>query len=276
MDDNVERGHWAKAANSHTWSKTCAIQTIVGEYLRESVEKKNAGKKVVKENESIEKQSFIKNRIAKFVEFWRPNMARNRRYLEDMSLYISYMGHIHQEICNSLPTSPENLQEIFWPSMNWKGDNIANFALEEEVNMPNITLEDDPEQYQSCSLAQVRPMANFNPYMDVLYGDFVVCYKESLSCLARPSLEMCWPSTWAELREIYGRMVDSNEKKKRSKKLVTRECWTKQWTKDLILYEMETFENIFFSYKTPSLTIKDLPATHLILESAITTTLATL
>lgn len=70
--------------------------------------------------------------------------------------------------------------------------------------------------------------------------------------------------------------MDSNERKKRSKKLVARECWTKRWTKDLTLNELENFKSVLFSYKTPSLARKDLLATHLIPESAITTALATL
>jgi hypothetical protein len=37
------------------------------------------------------------------------------------------------------------------------------------------TPEDDPEPYLFCSPAKDRPRPNFNPYHDVLLGDFVLC-----------------------------------------------------------------------------------------------------
>ena len=38
----------------------------------------------------------------------------------------------------------------------------------------DITLEDDPEPYPYCGLAKSRPKPSFNPYRDVLLGDFVL------------------------------------------------------------------------------------------------------
>ena len=41
---------------------------------------------------------------------------------------------------------------------------------------PDTTLEDDPEPYPYCGPAKLRPRARFNPYRDVLLGDFVLCH----------------------------------------------------------------------------------------------------
>ena len=41
--------------------------------------------------------------------------------------------------------------------------------------MANNTPEDDPEPYPFCGPAKDRPRPNFNPYRDVLLGDFILC-----------------------------------------------------------------------------------------------------
>ena len=38
----------------------------------------------------------------------------------------------------------------------------------------NLTPEDDPEPYPFCDSAKERPRPNFNPYHDILLGDFVL------------------------------------------------------------------------------------------------------
>ena len=39
----------------------------------------------------------------------------------------------------------------------------------------DITPEDDPKPYPYCGPAKSRPRPRFNPYRDVLLGDFVLC-----------------------------------------------------------------------------------------------------
>ena len=39
----------------------------------------------------------------------------------------------------------------------------------------DTTPEDDPEPNPYCGLAKSRPRPRFNPYRDVLLGDFVLC-----------------------------------------------------------------------------------------------------
>ena len=39
----------------------------------------------------------------------------------------------------------------------------------------DITPKDDPEPYPYCGPAKSQPKPRFNPYGDVLLGDFVLC-----------------------------------------------------------------------------------------------------
>jgi len=50
----------------------------------------NIEKEVARAGECLEKHSFIKNRIAKFIEHWKSGMAWNRRYANKMSKIVAY------------------------------------------------------------------------------------------------------------------------------------------------------------------------------------------
>ena len=39
----------------------------------------------------------------------------------------------------------------------------------------DITPEDDSEPYTYCGPAKLQPKPRFNPYRDILFGDFVLC-----------------------------------------------------------------------------------------------------
>ena len=40
----------------------------------------------------------------------------------------------------------------------------------------DTTPEDDPEPYPYCGPTKLQPRPRFNPYRDVLLGDFVLCH----------------------------------------------------------------------------------------------------
>jgi hypothetical protein len=42
-------------------------------------------------------------------------MARNARYVTEMSCFIDYWERIHREITGPLSSQPDKLQEGFWP-----------------------------------------------------------------------------------------------------------------------------------------------------------------
>jgi hypothetical protein len=138
--------------------------------------KRNAEKEMLRASESIEKKGFIINGIAKYIQYWRSGMARNARYAAEMSCFVEYWEQIHGENTGPLPFQLDNLQEGFWPILDWRRDHAWICSTENgPAYLADNTPEDDPEPYPFCGPAKDRPRPNFNPYRDVLLGDFVLC-----------------------------------------------------------------------------------------------------
>jgi hypothetical protein len=137
--------------------------------------KHNIEKEMLRATESIEKKSFIINGIAKYIQYWRSSMARNARYAVEMSRFVEYWERIHREITGLLPFQPDNLQEGFWPISDWRRDHARSCSMENSPTyLADNTAEDNPEPYPFCGPAKDRSRPNFNPYRDVLLGDFVL------------------------------------------------------------------------------------------------------
>jgi hypothetical protein len=133
--------------------------------------KRNAEKEMLRASKSIEKKGFIINGIAKYIQYWRYGMARNMRYATEMSCFMEYWERIHGEITGPLPFQPNNLQEGFWPILDWRRDHAQSCSTENgPAYLADNTLEDDPEPYPFCDPAKDKPRPNFNPYRDVLLG----------------------------------------------------------------------------------------------------------
>ena len=117
---------------------------------------------------------------------------------------------------------------------------------------PDTTLEDDPEPYPYCGLTKVQPKPCFNPYRDVLLGDFV----------------LCWPYDRHRFHVWLGRAIsivessaDSNYgtfivewwtpmcSKKKPKSLVAKECWTRRWTLEVTHTQRISVTIVFYSHK---------------------------
>ena len=58
------------------------------------------------------------------------------------------------------------------------------------------------------------------------------------------------------------------------KRALVRECWTRRWEKELTLPEVIHCSIVFFSYRLPSHRKSGPPATHVIPEVVVVTTLA--
>ena len=59
---------------------------------------------------------------------------------------------------------------------NWQCDQACSMSSGVGLDVtPDTTPEDDPEPYPYCGPAKSWPRPRFNPYRDVLLGDFVLC-----------------------------------------------------------------------------------------------------
>ena len=138
--------------------------------------KKNQEKEVVRAGECLTKQSFIQQGIAKYIDMWKSMMARDAMYTKDIAAYVHYWERLYSEITGPVPPTPTELREDFCPTTNWQRDhsNSISAGVGHDVSL-DITPEDDPEPYPYCGPAKSRPKPSFNPYRDVLLGDFVLC-----------------------------------------------------------------------------------------------------
>ena len=143
----------------------------------------------------------------------------------------------------------------------------------------DITPEDDPEPYPYCGPAKSRPKPSFNPYRDVLLGDFVLCRPcdghRLLVWLGRAS-----STVDLSLGSNYGTFVvewwTPMCSKKKSKSLVARECWTRQWTPKVTHPQRISVTTVLYSHRMPSHKDKRPPKTHLIPEASAVMALANL
>ena len=101
----------------------------------------------------------------------------------------------------------------------------------------DTTPEDDLEPYPYCGSAKSRPRPRFNPYRDVLLGDFVLCRPCDghrlpvwLSC-ASSTIDLSLGSNYGTFVVEWWTLKCS---KKEPKALVARECWTRRWTPEVI------------------------------------------
>jgi hypothetical protein len=141
-----------------------------------------------------------------------------------------------------------------------------------------LTPEDDPEPYPFCGPAKERPRPNFNPYRDVLLGDFVLCrpsHNNHLPVWLGRALT-CVDNTSGDnygwfIVEWWTPMKDKWE----GKRALARECWTRQW-EELPLPEVIHCSIVLFSHKLPSHRKSGPLATHVIPVASTAAAMATL
>jgi hypothetical protein len=242
--------------------------------------KRNTEKELLKASESIEKKNFIINRIAKYIQYWRSSMAKNARYVAEMSCFVDYWERIHREITDPLPSQPDKLQEGFWPISDWRRDHARSCSTENgPAHSADLTPEDNQEPYPFCGPAKERPRPNFNSYRNVLLGDFVLCrpsHNNHLPVWLGRALT-CVDNTPGE---HYGRFTvewwTPMKGKREDKRALARGCWTRRWEKELTLHEVIHCSIVLFSHRLPSHRKSGPLATHVIPEASAAAVMATL
>jgi hypothetical protein len=164
-------------------------------------------------------------------------MAKNARYAAEMSCFVEYWERIHREITGPLPIQPDNLQEGFWPMSDWRRDHAWRCSTDNgPVYTADNSPKDDLEPYPFCGPAKDRSRPNFNPYHDVLLGDFVLCrpsHNNHLPVWLGRALT-CVDNTPGD---NYGRFTvkwwTPMKGKREGKRALARECWTRWWEKEL-------------------------------------------
>ena len=242
--------------------------------------KKNQEKELVRVGECLTKQSFIQQGIAKYIDVWKSMMARDAMYAKDMATYVQYWERLHLEITGPVPPTPAKLQEGFWPMTNWQRDHACSMSSGVGLDViPDTTHEDDPEPYPYCGPAKSRPRPRFNPYRDVLLGDFVLCRPCDGHCLpvwlgrASSTVDLSPGSNYGTFVVEWWTPMCS---KKEPKALVARECWTRRWTPEVTHPQRISVTAVLYSHRMPSHKDKGPPKTHLIPEASAVMALANL
>jgi hypothetical protein len=242
--------------------------------------KKNQEKELLRAGEYLTKQSFIQQGIAKYIQLWKSMMERDAMYAKDMAGYVQYWERIYSEIIGSVSLIPTVLQKGFWPITNWQRDHARNSLFGGFPDaLPDTTPEDEPEPFPYCGPAKARPKATFNPYRDVLLGDFVLCRPCDGHRLpvwlgrALSTVHMTAGTNYGTFLVEWWTPMCS---KKESKSLVARECWTRRWTPEVTLPQRISVTTVLYSHRMPSHREKGPPKTHLIPEASAVMALANL
>ena len=143
----------------------------------------------------------------------------------------------------------------------------------------DTTTEDNLEPYPYCGPAKSRLKPRFNPYRDVLLGDFVLCRSYDGHSLpvwlgrASSTVDLFFGSNYRTfVVEWWTPMCLEKE----PKSLVARECWTKRWTLEVTHPQRISVTIVLYSHRMPSHKDKGPPKTHLILEASAVMALANL
>jgi hypothetical protein len=207
-------------------------------------------------------------------------MARNARYAAEMSCFVEYWERIHREITDPLPFQPDNLRKGFWPISDWRKDHARSCSTENgPAYSADNTPEDDPDPYPFCGPAKDRPRPNFNPYRDVLLGDFVLCHPSHNNHLpvGLGRALTCEDNTPSD---DYDRFTvewwTPMKGKQEGKHALEKEYWTRQWEKELTLPEVIYYSIVLFSHKLPSYRKSGPPTMHVIPEASAAAAMTTL
>jgi hypothetical protein len=146
-------------------------------------------------------------------------------------------------------------------------------------NLEDITPQDNVDPFPYCGPAKGRPRLTFNPYRDVLLGDFVLCQPidnhylpvwlgrvlECVDLTQGPSYGNFKVEWWIPFRS-----------KTEGKSVVARECWTRRWQKELCLSQVVNASIVLFSHGMLAHAKKWPPATQIILEASVAAAFANL
>lgn len=199
---------------------------------------KNHEKEVAKALEATTKRVFILKGIEKYIDVWEVGMARNNAYAQAMAGYVDYWKCILQELKKPIPSQPATLIEGFWPTTDWKRCHVT-VGIDTTIGEQDRTPEDE-EEVDYCGLAKDKPYPMFNPWRDILVGDFVLVRpdnKEDYVWLAIALTIVDRDKTSPLYGQFRVQWWVPSGKGRASKKSLYRDCWTKQWTKGISLAE---------------------------------------
>jgi hypothetical protein len=147
-------------------------------------------------------------------------------------------------------------------------------SLDEYLRDIGVTPKDDPEPFPFCGPTKERPRLNFNPFKDVMLGDFVLCcpsHKHHLPVWLDQALtcvDLCeGPNYGTFTMEWWTPMKGS---KKEGKRAIARHYWTRRWSPELTLPERISCTSVLYSHRVPTHRAKGPLKTHLILEASLT------
>jgi len=116
-----------------------------------------------------QKKDGIRAGIRKYIKIWESGCLENDTYHQKMEDYVTYWKDVAEELDAPFPPTPPTLQLGFWPSTSYT---TPNSSLSDPVQT-DTTPEDVPID-PFCGVARDKPKESYNPYRDVLLGDFVL------------------------------------------------------------------------------------------------------
>ena len=142
----------------------------------------NSEKDTAKLEAAKERKSHILKGLQKYINFWRIGISHNETYAKDMHSYVQYWEDILEELHQPTPRAPPSLLEGFWPNIDWttsapplNGDRGKFHPMDIDVTFEDVI----PKPY--CGPKNKQPGYTYNPWCDVLVGDFVlVCPNDPL------------------------------------------------------------------------------------------------
>ena len=143
----------------------------------------------------------------------------------------------------------------------------------------DTTPKDDPKPYPYCGPTKLQPKPHFNPYQDVLFGDFVLCCPCDGHCLSMcpcHALSIVDLSPGSNYETFIVESWTPMCLKKEPRSLVARKCWTRQWTLEVIHPQRISLSTVMYSHRMRSHKDKGLPKTHLIPKASAVIALANL
>ena len=146
-------------------------------------------------------------------------------------------------------------------------------------NPLDITPEDEAELTSYCGPAKDRPRLAFNPFRDVLLGDFVLCrpchnnYLPVWLGRVLERVDMTPGPTFGNFRIEWWTPMKA---KREGKAVVARECSTRRWHKELCLPQMVHVNIVLYSHRMPLHAKKGPPTSHVIPEASVAAAIANL
>lgn len=206
----------------------------------------NQDKAQEKVKKVLEKRSFIKTGLQKYIEFWEHGMTKCEGFAKQFGPYVDYWKVLLGELDKPLPTTPSRLMEGFWPSTH----NLGNVPVLQLVGTEGDTTPEDEVLEPYCGPYNERPKHAFNPWRDVKEGSWV---------LLRPSDPDVYP-VWLgrALTAVCRDVADPNFENfllqfwepmncARTPAAKYKDCWSATWVPERSAPRWERYSSVLFA-----------------------------